>query len=673
MKRILALTVFVGGLLAGGFPAAEEAPLRLERGSPPIEREVEAGETHTYEIRLKAKRFLYLVVEQRGIDVVVGVDDPDGEPIGVFDSPNGTRGPEHVTVSGEKAGVYRITVEPLLEDAERGGYTLEVKTVEPLAKKPEGKIDQLFAQWDRPDAPGFSLAVSRDGETVLERGYGSAQLEYGVPITPSTIFHVASVSKQFTAFAVAMLADRGELSLDDDIRKHIPEVPDFGETITLRHLIHHTSGLRDQWNLLALGGWRLDDVITTEQILTAVRYQEDLNFEPGEMYLYCNTGYTLLGEVVARVTGQSFPEWTAENLFEPLDMNDTHFHDDHEMIVPNRAYSYARDGSGYRKSVLSYANAGATSLFTTVGDLLKWTHNLETGEVGGEAVVAQMHERGVLNSGEELDYAFGLIHGRHGGLATVEHGGGDAGFRTVIVRYPEQGLAVAAFGNLGGFNPSRIARQVAAIFLEEELETARAEVRAAESPDEAAEEVAEEVEVNAATLDDYAGEFQLESGLVVTLEREGEQLTGRPRGQPPVRLIAESEDTFRVEDTGARVTFHRSDSGEVDRFTLFQSGQEVGATRVEPFDPGEERLVEYVGEYYSPELGTFYEVAVEDEKLVALHRRHGTIGLDPAVTDEFLGNRWFFGRAKFVRDDEGRVVAMLVSSGRVRDVRFTRR
>ncbi|HZM99550.1 MAG TPA: serine hydrolase, partial [Pyrinomonadaceae bacterium] len=200
---------------------------------------------------------------------------------------------------------------------------------DPLTKK----VDQLFATWDKPESPGAAIAVIKDGIVVYKRGYGSANLEYNVPITPQTVFHVASVSKQFTAFAIALLASQGKLSLDDDIRKHLPEVPDFGKKITVRHLIHHTSGLRDQWTLLGMAGWRLDDVITKEHIMKMVRYQRELNFDPGAENLYSNTGYTLLAVIVERVSGQSFREYTEANIFKPLGMTNTHFHDDHEEIV----------------------------------------------------------------------------------------------------------------------------------------------------------------------------------------------------------------------------------------------------------------------------------------------------------------------------------------------------
>jgi CubicO group peptidase (beta-lactamase class C family) len=633
-----------------------------------MEREIAGGESHDYELELRAGRFALLAVEQRGIDLVVRVFSPDGEQIAQADS-SGSDGTEWVAIFNQTRGVHRIEVAPFGEEPEPGRYTIELVRIEKAAKKASGRVDQLFAPWDRPGSPGAAIAVARNGEIVHAAGYGSAQLEYGIPITPSTVFHVASVSKQFTAFAIALLAARGELSLDDEVRQHIPELPEFGRSITLRHLVHHTSGLRDQWNLLALGGWRLDDVITMEHILTAVRHQEELNFEPGEEYVYCNTGYTLLAEVVQRVTGKSFREWTTENLFEPLGMNNTHFHDDHRMIVPDRAYSYDDDGPGLRKSVLSYANVGATSLFTTVEDLVQWTNNLDTGALGGEAVLAQVHERGVLNDGEEIPYAFGLVHGEHGGLRTMGHGGADAGFRTMLMRYPDQKVTIAVLSNLGSFNTDGVARTVAAVYLEDEMEAAQGEPEKADpegTPDET-------VEVAPEVLDDYAGRYQLEAGLLVTITNDEGRLVAEAAGRPKVTLAPESETTFVIHEAEVHVVFHRDESGKVDRLTVVQGGQEQPGKRVEPFEPTAEQLAGYVGDYYSPELGTFYAIAVKEDRLVAFHRRHGEIALTATTTDEFSGDRWFFGRARFERGDDGEVTVMRVSSGRVRDLRFERR
>ncbi|MDA1191015.1 MAG: serine hydrolase, partial [Candidatus Poribacteria bacterium] len=332
------------------------------------------------------------------------------------------------------------------------------------------QVDALFSEWDRWDSPGASIAVIRDGEIVYKRGYGSANLEYNVAITPSTIFHVASVSKQFTCFSVLMLQQDGKLSVDDDIRHYVPETPDFGTTITLRHVMNHTSGIRDQWQLHWLSGGRLDDVVTQKRLLNLIAGQRELNFPPGDQYAYCNSGYTLLAEVVARVGGASFHDWTRDRLFKPLGMSNTQFYDDHERIVPNRAYSYGTVEGGFKKRVLSFANVGATSLFTTVEDLAKWIANFETGEVGGKAVVEALQEQGVLNDGTTLNYAMGVTVNEHRGVRMIGHSGGDAGFASQLDWYPEHRLGVVVLANLQNVSPGLRARQIADLYLADALE-----------------------------------------------------------------------------------------------------------------------------------------------------------------------------------------------------------
>ncbi|MEQ8764808.1 MAG: serine hydrolase domain-containing protein, partial [Planctomycetota bacterium] len=269
------------------------------------------------------------------------------------------------------------------------------------------RLAAAVSWWDRPDAPGIAVAVRRGDEVLLRKGLGRASLEFDAPITPETIFHVASVSKQFTAFAVSLLADEGRLSWEDDVREHLPAVPDLGAPISLRQLANHTSGLRDQWELLVLAGWRMDDVITLGHVLDLVARQRELNFPPGSQELYCNTGCTLLAQVVEAVSHRSFPDFCEERIFRPLGMKRSHFHDDHTHIVAGRAYSYAPSPTGFRNSVLSYSLAGATSLFTTVDDLLRWNENFETHRVGSPRVFDWMLERGTLTSGETLDTAKG--------------------------------------------------------------------------------------------------------------------------------------------------------------------------------------------------------------------------------------------------------------------------
>jgi CubicO group peptidase (beta-lactamase class C family) len=305
----------------------------------------------------------------------------------------------------------------------------------------------------------------------LKKGYRSANLEYDIPNSPSTIFHIASVSKQFTVFSILLLEKEGKLSFNDDVRKFIPEVPDFGRTITLRHLASHTSGMRDQWSLLTMAGWRADDVITKEHILKLVSQQKELNFKPGEAYTYCNTGFTLLAEVVARISGKTFAEFTEENIFKPLNMSNSLFYDDHEKIVKNRAYSYNAVGENkYKKSVLSYANVGATSLFTTVEDLALWSMNFSSHIAGNKDIFNKMNTLAVLNNGETFGGAYGQFVNKYKGLIQIQHGEADAGYRSYLGRFPDQKFSVMVFSNLGQSNPGNLALQVADLYLKDSFE-----------------------------------------------------------------------------------------------------------------------------------------------------------------------------------------------------------
>jgi CubicO group peptidase (beta-lactamase class C family) len=518
------------------------------------------------------------------------------------------------------------------------------------------RVDALFSEWSHADGPGAAVAVLRDGEVVLERGYGSAQIEHQVPITPATIFHVASVTKQFTTFAVALLAARGELSLDDDIHFHIPELPDFDHRITLRQLIHHTSGIRDQWELLALAGWRLDDVITKDHVLGLASRQRELNFVPGSEHLYSNMGYTLLAEVVERTTGQPFPEWMRENVFEPLGMASTHMHDDHEHVVPGRAYSYRGNREeGWRNAVLSYANAGATSLFTTAGDLARWLRNFETADVGGPSLIEAMRERAVLSSGDTIPYAFAIVRGEHRGRVTWSHGGADAGFRSVVLHIPEEGLGVVVLSNHAGFNPARLAAQVADVYLGE---AGAAGLASRQGP----------VLLPTQLLESYAGRWDLDGIGVVRLRREGAGLLVEA-GNWRASLLAESDSTFVGEN--GRIRFIR-ERGRVDRLVVEMGGVETAGRRVAPAEMSAAELAAYAGDYFSPELETVYRIEVVDEGLVARHVRHGDIRLEPTDDDRFVGTSWFFRNATFSRDTSGAVEGFRVTGGRVRDLWFAR-
>lgn len=303
------------------------------------------------------------------------------------------------------------------------------------------RIDAIFQPWNKPGSPGAAVAIIEHGKLAYEKGYGSANLEYNIPIVPETIFHVASVSKQFTAMAIVLLERDGKLSIDDEVHKYLPELPDYGSKITLRNLLQHTSGIRDQWETLATAGWSMEDVITQDQILRMLFRQKELNFPPGAKYLYSNSGFTLLAEIVKRVSGKPLPDYCEERIFRPLAMARTHFHLDLHQIVPGRAYSYrAAQNGGFQNAPLNYANVGATSLFTTAGDLVKWLDNFRDPKVGGAAGIARLQEEGVLSNGQKIGYGLGIFIDTYRGLRRLEHSGGDAGFRSV----PRSGIGCSS-------------------------------------------------------------------------------------------------------------------------------------------------------------------------------------------------------------------------------------
>lgn len=541
----------------------------------------------------------------------------------------------------------------------------EAETPPPLGER----IDALFESFDSTETPGAAIAVIEDGELVHSRGYGIAQLEYEIEIGPETVFHVASVSKQFTAMAVVLLALEGKLSLDDEVRQHLPWVPDFDVPITLQHLIHHTSGLRDQWESLLIAGWRLDDVITHDHIRGMVERQRELNFAPGERHLYCNTGYTLLAEVVAAVSGQSFPQFTRERIFEPLGMSSTHFHDDHEHVVPKRAYSYKPSKEGFRKSVLSYANAGATSLFTTAEDLVRWLENFDHHRVGGVEGFELLGKRAVLNDGKTLGYAGGILFGEYRGLETISHSGGDAGFRSHVVWFPERKLGIAVVSNHAAFSAPGGAMDIAALLVPEAPKEEASEEKAPEEdpvPKPAPVEVPEE------QLERLAGTYATREQFSVQVQRRSSRLFFRIQGLPRRRLIPESPTSFRTHTGDTRLHFS-IEEGEGRALELSVGGRAHTLPRLPEGTTPSVALSSFAGRYECRELEALYTIALEGDHLIVDHFRHGSFSIEPTWPDTFSADKWYLRTLEFTRGDDGEIDGFRADGSRVLNLRFDRR
>ena len=647
---------FCLALLASSSPVQAQEPLRL---GEPIERDLAADGAHAYALDLGADQFVAGAADQHTVDVVVTLAGPDGERIRSFDSP--ARGPEPFRFVTETAGTYTLTVTPY--GGGEGRYTMRLDRAEPVATTPAGTVDQQFAGYDE-HTPGAAVAVVLDGEVVFARGYGSANLDYGVPITPETVFNVASVSKPFTAFAVALLADQGRLSLDDDVATHIPEFQ-VGQPVALRQLLTHTSGVRDLYGLLGLAGGNPGDQVSQETVLDVVLRQRGLSFEPGTRYEYSNSNYNLLAEVVARVTGEPFRSWMQNHVFEPLGMHRTFVGDDHREVIPGRARSYEPAEGGYREEVFLDSDYGSGGVYSTVGDLARWLGNLGTAEVGGLAVARQVRERGVLADGDTLEYALGVYVDTYRGLERVQHSGSVAGYRTFAAYYPALDAGVVVLGNDASLNPVRAGNDVAEAFFPDAFAPAAA------APVSEAE--FDPTTFDPATFDAFAGRYEQQGspGYTMHIGRDGERYTVQLVGLPEWEITPVGPASFR-HSGGLVITFIPSPDGSVDTVSAPRLGDEP-FFRI-PTEPEPVVLADFVGRYYSDELDATYTVRVEDGGLVAV--RPG--GHDPVPLTHSADGR-FMGRYQtpvwgvvFERDADGSVTGFTATSVRTAGVRFER-
>jgi hypothetical protein len=401
----------------------------------------------------------------------------------------------------------------------------------------------------------------------------------------------------------------------------------------------------------------MDDVITKDDVLELMGDQRELNFKPGSEYLYCNTGYTLMAIIVERVSGKSFPDYCAENIFQPLGMCNTHFHDDHRMIVRNRAYSYAaKDDGGFRHSVLSYAIAGATSLFTTVKDLARWDQNFYEATIGGKAVIEQMRNRGILNDGEQIKYAFGLNITDYRGLKVEEHSGGDAGYRSHLMRFLEQHFSIAILCNFGAINPGELARRIADLYLvdlfPEKIETEKI------------------IELSEVQLTSKVGiYYNAATFLTQQLEiREGKLVV---TNGPGLELLPLANNRFRQEIYPVEFRFaHAEEDGRLQLHITRGKDKPVIYEKVKPVSLTVEEKTAYVGDYFSPELGVTYKVMVEEDQLVLKRRKHGKIPLLTTIPDGFTTDRFSL---IFSRDGRKNISGFRLSSGRIRNLRFIKK
>jgi CubicO group peptidase (beta-lactamase class C family) len=512
------------------------------------------------------------------------------------------------------------------------------------SRVPENQVDAIFSKWTN-STPGCAVGVGVEGQPVLQKSYGMADLEHDVKITPDTIFEPGSVSKQFTAAAVLLLAKAGKLSLDDSVRKYIPELPDYGTPLTIRHMLNHTSGLRDWGFVEDIVGWpRTTRVYTHDHVLDIMSRQLHLNFPAGTNWSYSNTGYNLAAIIVSRVSGEPFASFTQKNIFAALGMTRTSWRDDFTRIVKGRAIAYS-EVRGEFHSDMPFENIhGNGGLLTTVGDLLKWNENFVEPKVGDVDFVRQQQTPGTFNDGHSHDYGLGLYVGQYKGVKEVSHSGSTAGYQAFLTRFPDQHVSVAVLCNVATAQPGQYAHQLADLYLS-------SSIKAPTQP--------KAITLSEADLRSRSGMYRdTTTGEAVSITLENGQLRLQNAALLPLsdnRFVLANDRTLDFDSRSVATVSYTNGTRRVYQ-------------HVEPASPTSDELATYTGMYTSDEAEVTMKVALRDGALEISRRPNTTFRLVPLYKDAFRGGP--LGTVLFHRDESGKVTEFSVVQARVWDLHF---
>ncbi len=649
----------IGALLCGATDLVAQ-PITLSVGRP-VRAALARGDTARYRFDADSNVIARVAVDQISANTLIRILSPRGR---VLRTVNATRrGMERTQVEISETGLHQIEVIPV--DSAVGDFAITLVAREVLSKDPRTFAAQLLAPYDRTDGPGAAVAVWRGGRTLFAKGYGMANLAYNVPFTATTPTNIGSTSKQFTAFAVMLLVEQGKLRLDDDVRKHIPELPDLGRTVTVRNLLTHTSGYRELYNGLSLAGRRFDegDHVDRSEVIGIVQHQPALQNAPGAEFNYNNTGYALTALVVERVSGMTFPEFMQRQVFGPIGMTHTMVRSDRHGTVPGATEGYTRGANGEWRTLGDLpASMGAGSIYTTLGDLQRWVENYAHPRVSTEASIAQMMTPFTLTDGKSTGYGMGLFVDTQGPLKRIQHGGADVAHRSMLAYYPGIEAGVTVQSNDAGFD-SQIAFRIAQAFFAELTPAPKATVAGAAAT------------FDPVRFDEFVGRYALDAApqFVLSFTRSADSLFTQATGQARLPLTATSDSTFAIRGIEASVTFLRDAQRKVVGLTLNQNGVQR-ATRLmadapKAWAPTAAELNAFTGRFFSEELEAYYTISVKDGALIVENRRSSAVKLAPGVKDTFVVDATTLN---FERDRNGQVIGFYAGNTRTRDVRFAR-
>ncbi len=521
----------------------------------------------------------------------------------------------------------------------------------------EAELKPIFQEWERPDRPGGVVAIMEKGEIVYKKSFGLANIEYRQPNTSQTVFDVSSLAEPITGMAIAMLEEQGKLTASEPVRKYIPELPECMGSVTIAHLLYHTSGLVDWFDLLTLAGWDERDVITTDHVFKLLQRQKDLLFAPGSEYRHSRTDYTLLAELVKRVTDKPFRDWTWENIFRPLGMIDTLFRDNPREILENRAYSinyHYRDG--YLKGADNLGVVGANSLYTSLDDFIKWISNIQSQKLGPAAVLEKMLTSGKLSDGKDAGHSYGFRTETKNGLKRILKDGFWGGFHAAFRYYPDVSFAVVIFSNwdYSWYSPANHAENVVNVCLKSYMQK--------EEKAKPGSEKKEEMELSPIILGQYQGEFRLQPGTYMTIKMEDENLMLFLPGGQKYRLTPVSESEFLFLNQFYTVSFHKDQNDQISHLNLRGGSQDFNAPRIERVELNHEQLKLHEGTYYNEETDSRYEIRLGEKGLVITSLRGGDVSLTPESRNYFIGNSLIFRLIAFSTDESGEIAGFRIDS-----------
>lgn len=521
--------------------------------------------------------------------------------------------------------------------------------------KATDKVEKLLAKYDFKNSPGLALSVIKDGAVVYKKGLGIANLEYGVPITASTVFQVASVSKQFTVFSILLLEQEGKLSIDDDIRKYLPEMTDYGHKITLRNLANHTSGIRDNTDLANLIGTSEADLFSNDNAVKLITSQKGLNFIPGSEFQYCNSGYILLAEIVKRLSGQSFAEFTQARIFKPLKMKNSQFVDAPETIVKKMAYSYDKYENTYYKNMINHSFVGSTGLHTTIDDLSLWAMNFKKKTIGSDAIFKKMQEKTILNNGEILPYGLGLENQIYKGLDVIFHGGGIGRYGSRIIIIPEHNFSVVYACNSQEFHPFDIVYNIVDYFLEDK------------------ETIPSKPTINKTLLQNFVGDYEIFPGYIFTFSKEKDTLFQQIKGDDrKVKLVQINDNEFTYPNIPhSKFVFEQNNqpSSQYVKWHITDFLYKGKRTELKEFDKEKININELVGMFYNAELNTNYNFIVKENNLFATHSKNGEAILTAFQPDIFVSN---IGLVKIIRNEQNKAIGFNLSRQGIKEMLFNK-